>query len=269
MQDALLQSQGQFDYEPNGYSGYGFKENVSLADGSAVTGQDIALTAVTPAVFGGMYTPPAGYTVAQKMVAIEFSQGGLMLIEFDTTSSETFSYNTPNISGATLALASAAIKGAAYSVVVNTGLAVDATNVTTSSPAATEELAFTSTGVATGTEFLFTAVPDAVHLLVLASGASEYSSSVPSYIFLTAGNSAAIPDLHSFGLNLPTSTDYTWLVYGLGPYADVEAASAGLCCMHQWASLSLGGLPLNLNLVNSNTGGFVTSFGPGHFTTAP
>jgi hypothetical protein len=265
-----LQVQGQFEYDPISYSGYGFKEDVSLADGSAVTGQDIALAAVTPATFAGTYTPPAGYTVVQTLVALKFGSGGLMLIEFDPLATEAFSYNTPNIPGATLVLASTAVKGDAYSVVVNTGLAVDATGVTVAFPAAAEGLTYSSTGVTTGTQFLLMAVPDAVHVLVIGSGASEYSSSVPSYIFLTSGTSATIPDLTSAGLKLPANTDYTWVVYGLGPYADVEAASAGLCCEHQWGYLnSLGGYPFNINLVNSNTGGFLTASATGYFITAP
>ena len=57
----VLQTLEQVGYDPISYSGYGFKENVSLAAGSAVT-EDIALTAVTPATFTGTYgTPPAGY----------------------------------------------------------------------------------------------------------------------------------------------------------------------------------------------------------------
>ena len=57
---------------------------------------------------------------------------------------------------------------------------------------------------------------------------------MPSYIFLTSGTSVTIPDLTSFGVKLPANTDYTWVVYGFGPYANVEAASAGLRGAHQY-----------------------------------
>ena len=114
------------------------------------------------------------------------------------------------------------------------------------------------------------AVPNAVHLVVIGTGASEYSHTVPSYIFLTSGGSVTIPDLTSAGLKLPASTDYTWVAYGFGPYADVEAASAGLRGEHQWGYLnSFTDSPVNINLVNSSTGGFVTASPTVHLTTAP
>jgi hypothetical protein len=265
-----LQSQALIYGQPITYSGYGFKENVSLANGSAVTGHDIALTAVTPATFAGTYTPPAGYTVETEMVAMKFGSGGLMLIGLDSSASEAFSYSTPNIPGATLVLASTATKGDyAYSLVFSAGLAVDATGVAVASPAAAEGLAVSTSEVTTGTQFSWTAVPGAVHLVVIGS-TSGYYRPVPNYVFLTSGTSATIPDLTLFGLSLPASTDYTWVVYGVGPYADVEAASAGLCCGHQLSFFNslFGSSPVNYNLVN-NTGGFLTASDIGAFTTPP
>jgi hypothetical protein len=250
-------------YEPTSYSGYGFKENVSLADGSAVT-EDIALTAVTPATFAGTYgTPPAGYTLVQGLVALKFPSGGLMVIEADPVPSTTFSYNTPNIPGATLVLAALAVKDDAYSLVVDTGLAVNASGVTVDFPAA-EELSARSILFTTGAQFPLTAVPNAVNLVVMDS-----HSTVPSYIFLTSATSVTIPDLTSAGLKLPANTDYSWVVYGFGPYADVEAASAGLRGEHQWGYLNSINDPVYINLVNSSTGGFVTASPTVHLTTAP
>jgi hypothetical protein len=108
-----------------------------------------------------------------------------------------------------------------------------------------------------------------LYLVFIASGASQYSSSVPSYVSLTSGTSLTIPDLTSFGLRLPTSTDYTWAVYDFGPYADVDAASAGFSGEHRWESVNpLSGIPVYNNLVNSSTGGFVTA-SYSSFTTAP
>ena len=260
-----LQLQEEIEYAPITFSGYGFRENVSLADGSAVSGQDIALTPVTPATLAGTYSPPTGYSAQQRVVGLRFAGGGLMLLQFDPFPTEAFSYSTPNILGATLVLVSTAYtntyRGTAYSVLFNTNLAVDATGVATTSPPAAELISATS--------FSWTAVPGAVHLVVVASGASQYSAA-PSYVFLTAGTSVAIPDLRSVGLNVPASTDYSWVVYGVGPYADVEAASAGLSGEHRWGYFdSIGGSPMFSNLVNSSTGGFVTVSAPEVFTTAP
>ena len=45
-----------------------------------------------------------------------------MVIRDDVTPTETFSYNTPNIPGATVVLVALAFKEDAYSLVVDTGL---------------------------------------------------------------------------------------------------------------------------------------------------
>ena len=167
----VLQSAEPVEYQPISYSGYGFKENVSLANGSAVTGEDIALTAVTSATFGGTYnTPPAGYTLVQGLVALRFPSGGLMVIQYDGAPSETFSYNTPNIRGATLVLAALAVKEDAYSLVVDTGLAVDASGVTVAFPPATEGLLSAHIIFTTGAQFPLAAVPNGVNLVVIGSG---------------------------------------------------------------------------------------------------
>jgi hypothetical protein len=247
---------------PNSYSGYGFEENVTLANMSNVS-QDIALTPVTPATFAGTYTAPTGYAVDHKAVALSFSSGGQMLIVDDQDATEPFSYPTPNIPGATLILLSTASKGAAYSVSFANGLAVDGTGITVTSPAAAElstplDMA---TGVTTSTPFSWTALPGVVHLVIVSSGGQG-----PTYIFLTSGTSVTMPDLTSVGVGLPASAAYDWAVYGVGPYADVEAACVGLAGEHAWGSF------INFihgYLVNSNTGGFMTTSLTRSFTTAP
>jgi hypothetical protein len=257
---------------PSSYSGYGFKANVSLANGSTVTGQDIAMTAVTPATFAGTYTAPPGYTLERKQVALNFGSGGLMLIVDDEGAAEAFSYTTPNIPGATLILAGVATSGTdndgapgtSYSIFYDLDLAVDATSVTATPPAAAVlSLPLNwEMGVTAATPFSWTAVPGGVHLFSV--GPSDGSSS-PVYLVLTSGTSATIPDLSSAGLSLPTSATYGWTVFGLGPYADVEAASVGLIGKHDLWPFSVGGE----QILNSNTGGFFTISPARYFTTAP
>lgn len=255
---------------PISYSGYGSKANVSLANGSTVAGEDIALRPVTPATFSGRYTAPPSYSVDWKLVALKLDRG-LMLIVEDTLGDygepfSAFSYTTPNIPGATLVMLSMASNGPASSIELETGLAVDATGVDTTSPPAAElSLPLDrAAGVTTATGFSWTAVPGVVHLLrVTGPTTGNPDLVVPWYYVLTSGTSATIQDLTSDGLSLPASTTHSWQVFGVGPYADIEAASAGIAGEHYWYFNLVG-----LDLMNTRPGGFVTVSASRSFTTA-
>jgi hypothetical protein len=111
---------------PSSYSGFGFKENVSLANKSTVTGQDIALTPVSAATFARTCTAPAGYTVDEIAVALKFGSRGLMsIVNDETPTGESFSYPIPNIPNTTLVLGCEATKSTptaySYSSVFYTG----------------------------------------------------------------------------------------------------------------------------------------------------
>ena len=205
-----------------------------------------------------------------KLVALQFDGGGLMLIVNDTDAGQSFSYTTPNIPGASLVSVSTARNDAGYSAVYSVGLPVDATEVTETSPAAAELSAPVdgATGVTIGTTFSWGMAPGVKVVVISLAFPWDYDSSpssrlmtpgtpdTNSYVFLTSGTSVTIPDLTSAGLGAPVpSTAYTWSVYGLGPYADVEAASAGVrgAGLFWYFNTVAGGW------ANSTTGGFVTA----------
>jgi hypothetical protein len=252
---------------PSSYSGYGFRENVSLANGSTVTGQNIALSAVTPATFSGAYTPPTGYTGEHKLVALQFKSGGLMLIVNDTDAGEAFSYTTPNIAGATLVTVNTATNGVGYSAVYSVGVPVDATDVATTSAAAAELNVPVdgATGVTAGTSFSWADAPGVKLVFIASSDPDPWDDFTgPSYAFLTSGTSVTIPDLTSAGLGLPSgSAAYQWQVYGVGPYADVETASSGLIGQNSFWYFN------TIFLAPPSDGGFTTASATRSFTTIP
>ena len=121
---------------PTHYSGYGSRTNVALAADSTLSDQDIALSPVAPTRFSGVYTPPAGYEVQDRQVALSFGTG-LMPIVHDLGGTE-FSFSTPNIPGVTLVMSHVSSNGLGTSVAFEAGLAVDASGVSATSPPAAE-----------------------------------------------------------------------------------------------------------------------------------
>lgn len=209
---------------------------------------------------------------------LKFGSRGLMSIVNDMLPTESFSYPIPNIPDTTLVLGCEVTKSApsaySYSSVLYTGLAGgESPPAVTATPPPAAELSVPldgATGVTTATPLSWTAVPCVVHILIISTGrpSDQVNSTTASYVFLTSETSVTIPDLTSVGLTFPASTAFNWMVFGVGPFDDVEAASANMLGEHHWPD------PFNFNvdganLVNSNTGGFVTASLIRSFTTAP
>ena len=235
---------------PTRYSGYGSRTNVALAADSTLSDQDIALSPVAPTRFSGVYTPPAGYEVQDRQVALSFGTG-LMPIVHDLGGTE-FSFSTPNIPGVTLVMSHVSSNGLGTSVAFEAGLAVDASGVSaTSPPAAALDVPPNGTTVTagSGTGFSWTGVAGSVSLLVV----SPQGNWAPKYIVLTSRTSAALWDIVPPSWGFPPGGSYGWAVYGVGPYASVEAASAGILGDHPTYLNLQGG-----DLLDKHHSGFVT-----------
>jgi hypothetical protein len=75
-----------------------------------------------------------------------------------------------------------------------------------------------ATGVGTSTDFTWTAVPGGIHALLLTGAAND-----PAYFIVSGGTHTRIPDLSAQGLGLPAGRPYDFILYGIGPYASVDA----------------------------------------------
>ena len=96
-----------------------------------------------------------------------------------------------------------------------------ATGVTVSvlSPAVQSTPVNNATGVSTTTDFTWTQLSGAVHVVIIASGAS---ATAPTYYILSTGSSGRIPDLGALGVVLPAATAYGWQILAVGPWASID-----------------------------------------------
>lgn len=218
--------QWQFDPAnnlPTDYKGYGEKLGVALSDGGTFASQNVSMSGVGEASISGSVALPAGYTLGSKRMAVGFADRSLIQLLSDPSASNSFTYNTPSLTGATIQMQVAAQNAAGTSVITTKpGLAVSATGVSLPLPAGSDLSLPPSgaTGVNHSTTFSYTPFSGGVHLVVFNGPGTN-----PDYVVVTAAASTRIPNLSSVGLGLPASTTYSWRVIGLAPLATVDAAA--------------------------------------------
>lgn len=239
---------------PVAYKGFGSKASVTLSNGGTFAGQNVAMGSVAGSSISGSVSTPSGYTLSSKSLSVNFATNATLRLFSDPTSTTSFTYITPNISGATLQLQATAQKAAVSTVLgFKPGLAANAGGVSLTLPAG-PELSLpvnAATGVNTSTNFTWTPFSGGVHLVIMQAAGK------PTYLILTTGTNATIPDLTSLGLGLPTATNYSWQVFGFAPFANTDAAAG--------ASGFLSGL--GAGPITGDT--FVGVSGAFTFTTAP
>jgi len=207
---------------PVAYWGHGQRSVTLDADGPALEGQDMALMPVTTANLSGAVTLPAGHTLHERTLATVFAEGSWIVVADESTPAAAFSYLTPVIDGATMAVAALGYRSVAaeYSYAVRAGLAANATGVTVGLPHVPllTSPVDAATGVGADTPFVWSAPSGGVAAIVFAGS--------PSAVVVTAGASATLPDLGAVGLSWTPGFSYTWRVYGLPTFATVDAAAA-------------------------------------------
>ena len=179
--------------------------------------QPVGTTQFTAAI-----TLPSGYTLSGKLLDLRVSQLALISLLNDNTTNAAPSYYTPNIGGATLVFGSGRSKRLRHrTIYYKNGISTGATGVAVTIPAAPDVSlpVDNATGVDTTVTFSWTPMAGAIHLIVFQSTGN------PSYVILTSGTSATIPNLKGLGLGLPSAQVYSWQVIGIGPFTTSDAAA--------------------------------------------
>jgi hypothetical protein len=238
----------------SGYKGYGSRAGIAVNDGSTLNNQFDTLQSVGTSQFTGTVAVPSGYILAQKSLSVRVSQTTLISLLTDVTANAAVSYYTPSIAGASLVLSVAATKSGAQTFFFKNGLGTGATGAAISIVAAPDlSLPVTgATGVDTTVTFSWTAMTGGIHLIQFTSSGN------PTYLVLTSGTSATIPNLKGLGLGLPAAATYQWSVLGIGPFAGADDAAG---------SSGFLGVLTNQALLTSDA--FLGISGARTFTTAP
>jgi hypothetical protein len=238
-----------------GYKGYGVRSGIAVNDGSTLNNQFDTLQTVGTSQFTGTVTVPSAYTLAEKSLSVRVSQTTLIGILSDVTPNAALSYYTPAIAGGSLVLTLSATKSGAQAIYFRNGIATGATGVAITMVAAPElSLPVTAaTAVDTTVTFSWAAMTGGVHLIQFTGGAGN-----PTYLVLTSGTSATIPNLKGLGLGLPSSAAYQWRVIGVGPFGSADDAAG-----------ATGFLGVLTNQALLTTDAFLGISSARTFTTAP
>lgn len=214
---------------PIAYRGYGTKAGVTLSNGGTFSAQNVTVTPIAVTNFSGTVTAQSGYTLSNRYVSTIFGSQGLEIINDatipSTSSSTTFNYIIPNITGATLRLSALATKGAVTVVGFKNGLAVNANGATLTLPGGPEYSLPVSaaTGVTTATIFSWTAMANGVYVVQFNGPVGK-----PKYQIVTSATTTTIPNLASLGLGLPPSASYAWTIRSVAPIGSVDAAASAI-----------------------------------------
>jgi hypothetical protein len=209
---------------PTAFTKFGKRSNVSLLDGTTNPNQNDTLGTAQTGQITGTITLASGYTFnGRYLFAVFESKGGIPVL-YDNSTVPNFTYNTPNVSGASMSLQVAATKATGGTVESYTsGLAVNATNVAVTVPAA-PELSLpvdNATGITTSSPFSWTPFTGGVQVL-------EFTPNVggqPRFWVVTAASSDSIPNLASAGLPIPKAATYKWALEAVAPFSSVDAAT--------------------------------------------
>lgn len=210
---------------PLAYTGHGQRPLTLRAALVGYLSQDMALLPVTTARLSGTVRTPSGYTTTARSASVMFPEGGHITTATETAPTDpTFSYATPAIAGAHMAVAvMAAAPSGEGSFAVRTDLQVDASGVileVAPAPGLTSPPDGAS-GVDHDTTFTWSAPAGGV-TVVHFSG----PSGAPSFYLLTEETTASIPDLHDLGIALPSEATYRWQAFTMASFADVDASAA-------------------------------------------
>ena len=242
---------------PTTYQLYGSRSGIVITNGGTFSTVNDTMTS-TPATvtLSGTVTVSSGYTILTKAIATQFGGKTAFTLASDATPGTAFSFKTPNISGMTLELmATASSPFAGQTVAYKSGVSPSAANAALSIPTA-PELSLpvdNATGVRTGAAFSWNAFPGGMHVLYFNGPAGQ-----PEIYVMTMAANDSLPNLTSAGMPVPASTNYSWHVLGVAPFASMDAATA-----------STGFLPIGIfSGVVEGTGSLGNS-ATRTFTTAP
>ncbi len=219
---------------PSQYDAFG-STSLTISDGGTFNGNNFATGDLTqPAsqnISGSVSTSSASYALTEKALYVDFGNAFVFIAsETGTSLTSNFSYNVPVISGATFevdAYASAASTPTnRTSYYWKTGIAAGASGVTVPLASAPQLNlpANNGTGVDTTIQFLWAQGGG--------GGINEFdvypetACDGPTFIIITAQNTASIPNLAPQGLSLPLSKSYQWDVTEYYPMSSVDSAAS-------------------------------------------
>ena len=193
---------------------------LAVTEGVAATGQVLSLQTAATGYLSGTVTVPGGFTLASKTLWLNAGPFTGVFLGTDASPGATFTYATPDV-GLPVGFQATATRGGKSTTSYRAGLLPsEVIALALPAPPLQQTPIIGATGVSTATPFTWIAFPASIHVVfvVPASG--------PAFAIYLAGASTTIPDLSAIGLPLAQGTAATWSVWGVGPFANLDAYAA-------------------------------------------
>ncbi len=206
------------------FTGFGRRDGVTLDEGAALSGQDVALAPVTNSTLAGTVDMPAGFSLFTNTVSLRFEPGLEVELFSDSDQNESFSYAVPVVEGSTLRVAALALgQGFAVSMGYRGGLSAGASDVGLSLKRAPNLLQpeFEDT-VRRTTAFTWNGPPGGVYAVSIVRDTSSGGTPL-ELTLITSASRVTLPDLGALGVTLPGGAPFDWRVAHFSPLASVDA----------------------------------------------
>lgn len=217
----------QWQYDGSGlpvtFIGHGYRPLTLRAAIIGYLAQDMALLPVGEASVSGTVAVPVGYDLLSRTASVVYPEGGWVTTVAETNPGSPFSYVTPAIPDATIAIAAGAQAPTnELAIAMKVGLATDASDVEIFVPYAPslDAPADSATDVGYATPFTWSTASSTVAVVLFNGPAGTLSHAV-----VTDDTTVTIPDLRDLGLDLVPAGTYHWQVLTMPEYATVDAAA--------------------------------------------
>jgi hypothetical protein len=216
----VLQSSGFQRGLPTSFPAYGVRSGVTVGEATTASGIDVTLTPPTVSFVHGTYSLPGDHAFLLRALALNFNDGGFLLLGFDDDLGLEFTYPVPGGIDASAAILVEAGRAGASVTRQETGIPLGATNVQLELPQAAASLspADGATGVDAQTDFSWERLPGGVYVVTFST-----APPAPTVYLVTQDTHAAIPQVRE--ALLPGGTRYQWNVMAQAPLGSVDAAA--------------------------------------------
>jgi hypothetical protein len=204
----------------NGYHSHGTRTGVSLTDSNNITNADVGLGVLQMDSVSVTIVPPGTHQITERDVTLNFSDGTFFPVSADGLTDTALTVPVPTGIGATATVTATAVENDAGTVsVARVGVQPGgSTSLSLPAPAIATAPGDGATGVDTNTDLVWTPVAGGIHVLFLTGAGND-----PGYAIVSGGSRTRIPDLSAQGLGLPSGHPYDFTLFGIGPYASIDA----------------------------------------------
>ncbi len=216
---------------PNEYHGYGTL-NLPISDGGVFPNADINFsTGISDGQLTGVinFPPATNYTINRNQAFVDFGTNTTTRVIDDVTAPATnFTYETPTgPAGVKITMLGKACDAGTPCNAVNlqgSSVAYDTDidptgNTTLDLPEISRPIlpANAGTGINNSTDFSWENFNNGIHVIVF--------NGPVNYIVVTNKSNTKIPDLSAEGLGLPAAAGYTWRIFAVNPFSNVDQAT--------------------------------------------